>query len=100
MHDLDGALLSTCISNTFTHRPDQVESIRNQIQQYHKDIIIDMMKLIVSDVKKNNDVVYFPTGVDTSIEYSTLVKHSLTFYCKFKNTHRQDDTPDFGYIEI
>lgn len=99
MHDLDGALLTTCISKTLSHRMEQVHVIRNAIQQYHKDIIVDMMKLIVNDVKKDDDTIYFPTGVDTHIEYSGVVKHSLTFYCKIKYTHRQENTPDFGYIE-
>lgn len=100
MHDLDGALLASFISNTLTHRTEQVETFRNQIQQYHKDVIIDMMKLIVQDVVKNESAIYFPVGVDTNVEYDNDVKHSLTFYCKIKDTHKQENTPDFGYVDL
>lgn len=100
MHDLDGALITSFISDTFTHRTNQVQVFRDNIQQYHRDIIIDMMKLIVQDVTKNENAIYFPVGIDTNVDYDNDVKHSLTFYCKIKNNHRQDNTPEFGYVEL
>lgn len=100
MHDLDGSILATCITNTFTHRLEQVDVIQNLVREYHKDIIVDMMKQIVNDVKENDKIVYFPSSVDTRIEYNNdNEKCCLTFYCKIKKTHYQEGTPEFGYID-
>ena len=92
----------TSIANTFTHRQEHANEIKRLTHDYYKEIVTDMMKLIVNDVKES-DVIYFPTGVDTHMEYALrdgLLKHSLTFYCKIKTKYKQDDTPEFGYIQL
>jgi len=103
MHDLDSSLSMRYMSETFTHRTEQVKKFSEALQHYYTDILQDMMKLIIQDVKGNDELTYFPVGVETCIEVGEgdcSMHHHLTFQCKIKSDFRQDGTPAFGYIEL
>jgi hypothetical protein len=106
--DLDSSLCMRFMCETLTHRMEQTTKIKEELQNYYTSIMQEMMKSILQDIRENDELVYIPLEVESHIDFrhemvsdnNYLVPHHLKFYCKIKSDFKQDNTPNFGYIEI